>query len=78
MTSFNAATCPGIRNFLRPKPEYFQCPNCAGSVEIWSDEDKGICDTCDKEVNRPEKEPSCLDWCQYEDKCREIIKRKKH
>jgi hypothetical protein len=78
LTSYKAETCPGIKKFLRPKPEYFLCPHCGGSVEIWSDEDTGICDTCSKEVGRPEKEPSCLDWCQYADKCREIIKRKKH
>jgi hypothetical protein len=29
-------------------------------------------------VGKNDKEPSCLDWCQYADKCREIIKRKKH
>ena len=70
--------CPGIKNFLRPVPEYFQCPSCGGSVEIWSDEDLGVCDTCEKEFSRPEKEASCLDWCEFADKCREIIKNKKH
>ncbi|HDQ07117.1 MAG TPA: phosphohydrolase [Candidatus Bathyarchaeota archaeon] len=78
MTSYNAESCPGIKKFLRPKPECFPCSHCGGSVEIWSDEDTGICDVCGKEVGRPEKEPSCLDWCQYADKCREIIRRKKH
>ena len=74
----NAESCPGIKKFLRPKPEYIQCPNCAGSVEIWSDEDTAICDICGKEVSRTEKEASCLDWCEFADKCREIINRKKH
>jgi len=74
----NAESCPGIKKFLRPKPEYFQCPNCAGSVEIWSDEDTATCDICGKQVGRPEKEASCLDWCEFADKCREIINRKKH
>ena len=55
-------------------PEYFKCPVCGKSVEIWSDEDVGICDTCDKEIRRSEKEQSCLDWCEYADKCREMIK----
>ena len=73
----NFETCPGIRKFVRPVPEYFTCPNCGGQVEIWSDEDVGICDTCNKEFGRPEKEQSCLDWCEYADKCREIIKRMK-
>jgi predicted RNA-binding Zn-ribbon protein involved in translation (DUF1610 family) len=70
-------TCPGIKKFVRPVPAYFPCPNCGGNVEIWSDEDTGICDSCNKEVSRPTKEQSCLDWCEYADKCREIIKRMK-
>jgi predicted amidophosphoribosyltransferase len=73
----NSETCPGIKKFVRPVPEYFQCPNCGGEVEIWSDEDTGICDTCNKEVGRPEKEQSCLNWCEYAAQCREIIKRMK-
>jgi hypothetical protein len=78
LADYNVATCPGIRNLLRPKPEYFPCPHCGGSVEIWSDEDTGVCDACGREVGRPGKEPSCLDWCQYADKCREIINSRKH
>jgi len=71
-------TCPGIRKFVRPVLEYFKCLNCGGNVEIWSDEDAVICDTCNKESGRPEKEQSCLDWCEYAERCGEIIKRKKH
>lgn len=71
-------SCPGIKNFLRPKPEFIQCPNCAGSVEIWTDEETAICEICEKEVGRPEKQVSCLDWCEFADKCREIIENKKH
>jgi hypothetical protein len=76
----SAEACPGIKKFLRPSPEYFPCPSpgCGGSVEIWSDEDVCVCDTCEKEFGRPEKEASCLDWCEFADKCREIIKNKKH
>lgn len=70
--------CPGINKFVRPTPEYLSCPNCGGSVEIWSDEDSTTCDTCNKEVSRPEKEQSCLDWCEFADKCKEIIERTKH
>lgn len=77
MVRGNFKTCPGIRKFVRPVPEYFKCPNCGGTVEIWSDEDVGICDTCNKELGRPEKEQSCLEWCEYADKCREIINRMK-
>ena len=74
----NVEACPGIKNFLRPKPEYIQCPNCAGSVEIWTDEETAECEICGQTVSRPEKMQSCLDYCPYADKCREIIKQKKH
>ncbi|MCK4634071.1 hypothetical protein KAT42_04495 [Candidatus Bathyarchaeota archaeon] len=46
-------------------------------MEIWSDEDVGICEICGKEVRRHEKEQSCLDWCKHADNCREIIKNMK-
>ena len=78
MVASNAESCPGIKKFLRPSPEYFSCPNCIGSVEIWSDEDAGICDTCEKEFGRPEKQQSCLEWCEFADKCKLIIENKKH
>ncbi len=70
--------CPGINRFVRPVPEYFKCPNCGAIVEIWSDEETGICDTCHKEVSKFVKEQSCLDYCEYADKCREIIENTKH
>jgi hypothetical protein len=70
-------TCPGIQKFIRPVPEYFKCPFCGGKVEIWSDEDSGTCESCGKEVKRPSKEASCLEWCQYADKCKEIIKQRR-
>jgi len=78
MKNSNIESCPGIKKFLRPKPEFIQCPYCAESVEIWTDEDTAICEICEKEVSRHEKEASCLDWCEFADKCREIIKNKKH
>ena len=78
MAAPNSESCPGIKKFLRPKPEYIICPNCAGSVEIWSDEDKAVCEICNKEVTRHEKEASCLEWCEFADKCKAIINRKKH
>ncbi|MFA5364519.1 MAG: phosphohydrolase [Candidatus Bathyarchaeia archaeon] len=70
-------TCPGIKNFIRPKLEFIVCPNCASNVEIWSDEDTAVCDICGKEVHRLEKNASCLDWCEFADKCRAIIESKK-
>lgn len=78
MKGSDVESCPGIKNFLRPKPEYIQCPNCAGSVEIWSDEETAVCDICGEKVGRPEKVQSCLDWCEYAAKCRAIIENKKH
>ena len=78
LASSNAESCPGIKKFLRPKPEYIPCHHCGGNVEIWSDEEVVLCDICEKQVCRPEKEASCLDWCEFADKCKEIIQKKAH
>jgi hypothetical protein len=67
-------TCPGIRDFIRPTLAYTKCISCGGDVEIWSDEDTGVCLKCGKEWPRPDSNASCLDYCDYADKCREIIK----
>lgn len=67
-------TCPGIRDFIRPKMKYVKCHACGGSVEIWSDEEEGVCLDCGAAWTRPEKEASCLEYCEYADKCKEIIK----
>ena len=67
-------TCPGIREFLRPTMAYVRCHVCGGTVEIWSDEDAGVCLDCGAEWKRAEENASCLDYCEYADKCREIIK----
>lgn len=75
LNEINPKTCPGINKFIRPTIEYFSCPYCGGEVEIWSDEEDGICISCNNKVPRPSKEASCLDWCEYADKCREIIKK---
>jgi uncharacterized paraquat-inducible protein A len=70
-----AETCPGIKDFLRPKPEFINCPNCGSKVEIWTDETDTECENCGAKVSRGTQ--SCLDWCEYADKCREIIAKKK-
>lgn len=72
-----ARTCPGISKFIRPIPEYFPCPTCGGEVEVWSDEDIGVCMKCGKKVSRPEKISSCLDWCPQAEKCKTTIIRTK-
>jgi hypothetical protein len=46
-------------------------------VEIWSDENAGICTDCGAEWKRPDKNSSCLDYCEYADKCRGIIESRK-
>lgn len=69
----NTQTCPGIKDFVRPTMKYVKCHGCGGDVEIWSDEDTGICLDCGVEWVRPVKEASCLDYCDYADQCREII-----
>jgi hypothetical protein len=74
----NPQTCPGIREFIRPTMKYVKCHSCGGDVEIWSDEDSGFCLDCNTEWTKPEKEASCLDYCDYADQCREIIASKRH
>lgn len=68
--------CPGIANLLRPIPEYIECPNCGSEVEIWSDEDETRCSSCGATVVR-EQRLSCLEWCKYADRCRELIEKVK-
>ena len=63
--------CPGLNNFLRPKPEFITCPNCGSSVEIWTDEAEAECMDCGSKVTRDQQ--SCLDWCEYADKCKQLI-----
>ena len=70
-------TCPGLRDFLRPTLAYVKCHVCGGNVEIWSDENVGICTECGAEWKRPDKNSSCLDYCEYADKCRGIIESRK-
>jgi len=74
----NPATCPGLREFLRPTLSYVKCHICGGNVELWSDEDIGVCTKCNAEWRRPDKNNACLDYCEYADQCRSIIDLRKH
>lgn len=69
------STCPGLSQFVRPRPEYIKCSRCSGQVEIWSDEEETECDSCGATVTRGVQ--SCLDWCEYADKCKGIIQERK-
>jgi hypothetical protein len=69
--------CPGIDDFVRPKVDYEVCGECGGRVEVWSDEDKGICLDCGAKWVKKEDLPSCLDYCDYADRCKGIIMNKK-
>lgn len=69
----SAETCPGIRDFIKPMMRYVKCHSCGGDVEICRDEEEGLCLDCGTTWARTEKEASCLDYCKYADKCREII-----
>jgi hypothetical protein len=53
---------------------YVKCQACGSSIEIWIDEDTGVSLDCGAEWVFPDKEASCLDYCEYADKCREIIR----
>ena len=70
-------TCPGLRDFLRPTVAYVKCHVCGGNVEIWSDESVGTCNDCGAKWTRPDKTNSCLDYCEYADKCKGIIESRK-
>jgi anaerobic ribonucleoside-triphosphate reductase len=59
-----------------PTPSFLKCPQCGSDVEIWSDEEKVQCPTCGIIVSRG-KVQSCLDWCEYADKCKDLMEAKK-
>ena len=40
--------CPGNDPVSRAVPELFVCPDCGTDVEIWTDEIKGKCTSCNK------------------------------
>ncbi len=65
-------SCPGLSQFMRPTPTYLKCPHCNGDVEIWSDEECASCPKCGTTVSRG-KVQSCLDYCEFADKCRNLI-----
>lgn len=73
--------CPGADSFIKPHPEFINCPHCKKETEIWSDETEAKCDHCRKLIKR-ENTASCLDWCKYvkecigEEKYKEHLKRK--
>ena len=69
-------TCPGVSKLVRPTPESITCPKCFRILEIWSDEEETRCGGCGVKVSR-EEGTSCLDYCEYADKCRELINQKK-
>ncbi len=60
--------CPGADSFLKPHPEFIECPHCKKEVEIWSDEGEAKCSSCKKTVKRPGFQ-SCLDWCKFAAEC---------
>ena len=72
----NPASCPGISQFMRPTPSYFKCPKCFEDVEIWSDEEEAPCPKCGTMVSKGRLQ-TCLDWCEFADKCKELIDSKK-
>jgi len=73
LREFEPKTCPGVSDYVRPVPQYVSCPKCGGTVEIWSDEKFGRCEDCGHEFPRVSADASCLEWCPYADRCREMI-----
>ena len=72
----NPQTCPGLTGFLRPTLAYVNCHVCGGNAEIWSDEDTGTCTECGATWKKLNKNISCLEYCEFADKCRAIIESK--
>ena len=60
--------CPGADSFIKPHPEFINCPYCRKEIEIWSDEAQIKCGSCGKIVKRTNLQ-SCLDWCKYATEC---------
>jgi hypothetical protein len=60
--------CPGAKFLRQPRPEMFPCPDCGEEVEIWSDEIRGTCSACGRNVFR-DGLPSCVEWCKYGKEC---------
>ena len=74
--SKNPASCPGISQFMQPTPSYIHCPKCGIDVEIWSDENEAQCHNCGFVISEGNTQ-SCLDWCEYAEKCKQLIEAKK-
>lgn len=64
--------CPGTASISRPELLLVECPKCGEEMEIFSDEERAVCDSCGSTVFR-EKAPSCFDWCTYSEECREEL-----
>lgn len=60
--------CPGSSGIKQPTPEYLTCSSCGEEVEIWTDELKAKCTSCNSLVYR-EQTPSCIDWCKFAKQC---------
>ena len=69
--------CPGISDYIRPSVKYKTCEKCGGRVEVWSDEETGICIDCGAKITTEEKAPPCLEYCDYAVICKGIIMQKK-
>jgi len=59
--------CPGAETIIRPKLQIVNCPHCGAEIERWTDEIKGVCENCGKEVIFDID--SCIQWCEYAKKC---------
>jgi len=72
----NPESCPGLSQFMQPRPSYLKCTSCHGEVEIWSDEERANCHNCGTSVSRGQVQ-SCLDYCDFADKCKDLIEARK-
>jgi len=62
------SSCPGASTIKELCPRYIRCPHCKTEVEIWSDEFRARCPTCQAWVYA-EQGVTCLDWCAKAAEC---------
>ena len=59
--------CPGVTNLKTPTLSLKICPRCGEEIEIFSNEMKTSCPSCNLEIFNDIV--SCISWCKYAREC---------